>query len=184
MAKLLLITGDLAAGKSRFADLLSKRYDTSMFFKDSIKEVLADTIGFSSQEESRNLSVAAVELMLLLCSEFGKLKKNLILEANFHAAELEKLQQLASEHNYDVLTLIIRGDISVLHGRFLNRMQQENRHPAHLTAELDHFENFKTYIEDSRAENIPGDVIYIQADDFSYQTDAQLLGEIDAFMRT
>ncbi len=122
MGKLLLITGDLAAGKSRFASMLSKRYNTAVFFKDTIKEALADTIGFSGQEESRKLSIAAVELMFLIGSEFGKLEKNLILEANFRAAELEKLRQIALEHNCSVLTLVLRGDLEVLHRRFLTRM--------------------------------------------------------------
>ena len=44
MKKLLLITGDLATGKSTFARLLSVRYGIPMFFKDSIKEVLGDVI--------------------------------------------------------------------------------------------------------------------------------------------
>ena len=44
MKKLLLITGDLATGKSTFSDILSKRYDTVAFTKDTIKEVLGDTI--------------------------------------------------------------------------------------------------------------------------------------------
>ena len=35
MKKLLLITGDLACGKTTFAKLLSKRYDTNLYFKDS-----------------------------------------------------------------------------------------------------------------------------------------------------
>ena len=44
MKKLLLITGDIATGKSTFANILSKRYHTNMFFKDSVKEVLGDMI--------------------------------------------------------------------------------------------------------------------------------------------
>ena len=51
MGKLVLVTGDLAAGKSTFADILSKRYDTCVFYKDSIKEVLGDTIGFADRKE-------------------------------------------------------------------------------------------------------------------------------------
>ena len=46
MKKLLIITGDLATGKSTFAGLLSKHYETSAFCKDSIKEVLGDAVGF------------------------------------------------------------------------------------------------------------------------------------------
>ena len=44
MGKLLLIMGDLATGKSTFANILSRRYDTQLFVKDSIKEILGDTI--------------------------------------------------------------------------------------------------------------------------------------------
>ncbi len=63
MRKLLLITGDLATGKSTFASILSKRYQANVFLKDSIKEVLGDTIGFANREENKKLSDAAMELM-------------------------------------------------------------------------------------------------------------------------
>lgn len=54
MKKLLLITGDIATGKSTFANILSKRYHTNMFFKDSIKEVLGDTIGFPTERKIKS----------------------------------------------------------------------------------------------------------------------------------
>ena len=92
MRKLLLITGDLATGKSTFANILSQRYDTNVFFKDSIKEVLGDKIGFSNREENKKLSNASIELMFLIFSEFSKLSKNLILEANFYTTELVMLR--------------------------------------------------------------------------------------------
>lgn len=46
--------GDIAAGKSTFANILSKRYNTNVFFKDSIKEVLGDTIGFPIEKKIKN----------------------------------------------------------------------------------------------------------------------------------
>ncbi len=64
--KLLLITGDIATGKSTFANILSQRYNTNVFFKDSIKEVLGDTIGFSNREENKKLSNASMELMFFI----------------------------------------------------------------------------------------------------------------------
>ena len=124
MRKLLLIMGDLATGKSTFAKILSMRYNTNVFFKDSIKEVLGDTIGFSNREENKKLSSATMELMFFIFSEFGKLNKNLILESNFHTAELERLHKIAFENNYEVLTLVLRGDVEILHKRYLNRMDK------------------------------------------------------------
>ena len=183
MKKLLLIMGDLATGKSTFANILSKRYDTNVFFKDSIKEVLGDTIGFSNREENKKLSNATMELMFFIFSEFGKLKKNLILESNFHTIELERLHKLAFENNYEVLTLVLRGDVEILYKRYLNRMHNENRHPVHLSTTLDVFDDFKGYTEYLRTEEILGNAMYINADDFSYQTDMEILDNIVEFMR-
>ena len=182
MKKLLLIMGDLATGKSTFANILSKRYDTNVFFKDSIKEVLGDTIGFSNREENKKLSSATMELMFFIFSEFGKLNKNLILESNFHTAELERLQKIAFENDYEVLTLVLRGDVEILYKRYLNRMQNENRHPVHLSTTLDVFDDFKGCTEYLRTEKIHGNTICINADDFSYQTDKEILSQIDEFM--
>ena len=97
MRRLLLITGDIAAGKSTFAEILSKRYQIVALCKDCLKEVLGDTIGFSNRLENKKLSVATVELMVFMFSEFSKLGKDLILEANFHEEELEKFHQIALE---------------------------------------------------------------------------------------
>ncbi|MGN0506805.1 MAG: AAA family ATPase [Lachnospiraceae bacterium] len=182
MKKLLLIMGDLAAGKSTFAKLLSERYNTIVFSKDTIKEVLGDTIGFSDRQENLKLSAATMELMIFLFSEFGKLGKDLILESNFHAPELERLHQIALKCGYEVLILVLRGDVLILHERYLKRIQHGNRHPVHLSTTLDVFEDFKAYTEHSRKEEIKGNVITINADDFSYQQDEKLLGKLDEFM--
>ena len=56
MKKLLLITGDLACGKSTFGEILAKRYNSATFYKDKIKEILGDTIGFANREENIRLS--------------------------------------------------------------------------------------------------------------------------------
>ena len=183
MRKLLLITGDLATGKSTFSDILSKRYDTVVFMKDTIKEVLGDTIGFANREENLKLSKATMELMIFAFSQFAKLNQDLILEANFHKADLERLKEIATAHNYEVMVLVLRGDVNILHKRYLNRIHHENRHPVHLSTTLDVFEDFRKYLETARNEEITGNVLQIDANDFSYQTDEKLLAEIDRFMR-
>ena len=182
MRRLLLVRGDLAAGKSFFADILSQRYGANVFHKDSLKEVLGDTIGFTNREENQKLSRAAIELMRFLFAESAKLDKDLILESNFHKEEMERLYELAAKSQYEVLILELRGEPEILHKRFLNRIAKENRHPVHLTVKLDKFEDIKRCIESARAEEICGDVLEINADDFSYQTDAMVLARIDEFM--
>ena len=184
MGKLLLIMGDLATGKSTFANILSQRYDTQLFVKDSIKEILGDTIGFTNRQENLKLSQATAALMYHIFSEFAKFDKNLILESNFRITELETLHKIAAEHHYQVLTLVLRGDTQILHKRYLNRMHNENRHAVHLCTEFNTFHGFEQYIQSLRSTSIPGAVISISANDFSYQTDEALLDKIDLFMRT
>lgn len=156
--RLLLIMGDLATGKSTFATMLSKRYGVNVFQKDSIKEILGDSVGFSNREENLKLSRATMELMLFLYSEFAKLNKPLILEANFHKTELERIHEIAAANDYEVLTLVLRGDIDILHKRYLNRIYNENRHPVHLSTTLDVFDDFKEYTESTRKEAIDGNI--------------------------
>ena len=182
MRKIILVGGVLAAGKSTYANILKERFYLTAITKDRLKEILGDNIHVKNREENKKLSNATAELMCFIFSEFGKLNKNLILESNFHTIELEKMHKMAFENNYEVLTIVLRGDVEILYKRYLNRMHNENRHPVHLSTTLDVFDDFKGYTEYSRTEKIPGSTLCINADDFSYQTDKEILRKIDEFM--
>lgn len=163
--------------------MLSKRYGTVLFCKDPIKETLGNTFGFSNRAENLRLSQGAAELMCLIFREFSEVNKDLILESNFRIGELEKLHEIAAENDYQVLTLVLRGDVEILHKRYLNRMHNENRPAVHLCAEFNTIEGFGAYLESLRTTTVPGNSIWINADDFSYQIDSNVLTRIDGFMR-
>ncbi len=182
MGKLLLIAGDIAAGKSTFSEILSKRYKIAVFQKDAFKEVLDDTIGFHNREENKRLSDATIEIMCHIFSKVVVTGNSLILESNFHEAELKKLHEIAHENEYDVLTLVLRGDAEVLYERYLFRMSKENRHPVHLSTSLHIKEDFIRTAEWIRSEKVIGDTLMIEATDFSYQEDPVILNQVDAFM--
>ena len=182
MNKLLLITGDLATGKTTLSRILSARCGAVVFQKDTIKEILGDTISFHDRAENRVLSVATVAVMIHIFDQLAASGLPLILEANFRGDELQELHTIASSKGCEVLTLVLRGDMDVLYARYLHRMQDENRHPVHLSAPLHVREEFEQYIRAQREENIPGDLIEIDASDFSYQADEALLLTIDRFM--
>lgn len=182
MRKLLLLMGDIAAGKSTFAGQLSQRYGTAVFQKDSIKAILSDDIGFQNREENLRLSRATVSLMGHIFLQTAVSGSDLILESNFHESELQKLHAMADAMHYDVLTLVLRGDPEVLYARYMHRMQHEDRHPAHLTTTLHVKEDFLRCAERTKREQAVGESLTVNATDFSYQTDPVLLEKIDAFM--
>ena len=183
MKKLILITGDLAAGKSTYSKILSERYNISVINKDPLKEILCDTIGFDGREQNLKLSVAATSVMCYLFSEFARLGRDIILEANFHAQELVRLNETAKENGYGVLTLVFRGDVKILHERYMNRIRCEHRHPGHLSTALDELEDFRQYIESARRDEVPGETVEVNADDFAYKTDEALFKKIDEFLK-
>ena len=63
MKKLIIITGDLATGKSTFADILGQKYQIPAFHKDAVKEVLSETFPFKDRSENLKLSKATMDIM-------------------------------------------------------------------------------------------------------------------------
>lgn len=181
MRKLLLITGDLAAGKSTFARALGERYHAVVLCKDDCKEVLADALGFADRAQNRALSVAAVRIMAHVFSRVAQTGADCVLEANFHADELRSLLGSAASAGYDARTLVLRGDAAALHARYLQRAQA-GRHQAHLSEPLLRFEDFRAALEARRWEELPAGALTVDATDFSSLTAPELLAGLDSFM--
>lgn len=182
MKKLILVAGDLATGKSTFCGQLSARFDVPVFYKDTIKEVLGDTIGFAGRQENLKLSVATFGLLRHIFLQFAALGHDLILESNFRQHELDEIKTLAAAHGYEVLVLVLRADLGVLHKRYLHRISDENRHPVHRVSTFNDFDGFCAYVESTRLQLGTEEAVHIRADDFSYQTDPVLLGKIVDFL--
>ena len=153
MSKLILITGDLASGKSSLADNLSSFLNISAFKKDIIKEKYCDMYGYQTREENRKLSVMAVDYMTDAFKRFAKSNQDIILEANFRESELLNIKDIASQYNVEVILFVLRADIEILYKRFLARVP--TRHRAHMSMHLDEsIDKFNAYIEEQRSENV------------------------------
>lgn len=181
MPKAIILLGDLACGKSTFSNILSKRYKCLCLNKDTIKEILADEIGFKNREENLKLSKLTYRLMTYVFKMNAVSEKNIILEANFHKDELDELYSIMYSLNYEVLTLNLTADIDILYQRFLNRAHNQNRHPVHISGNLLNYDVFKDYILNNRELNFKNPLINIDASTFDYQ-DVDNLKIIDEFM--
>ena len=149
MQRLIVITGDLAAGKSTLALALSEHYQIPFVTKDSLKEIACDVIGYASREENRELSIVATSDMIYFFKQCALVKQDLILEANFRTDELKELESIADEYGYQVVLLVLTGDIPLLYQRFLDRLP--GRHIAHRSIHLEQsYEKFAEYINSLR----------------------------------
>ncbi len=182
MNKLLLITGDLASGKSTYALKLSQYFHIPYFDKDTIKEILGDTIGFTSREENLSLSYATMRIMEHILSRCALESKDIILEANFRKNDLDNIKEIVTMHSYDVLLIILKGDEQILFERYQKRLK-EYRHPVHQIVEFNTFDGFKAYLDSQRLEEYPFKSIFIDASSFAYQEDEKYRALIEEFFK-
>ncbi len=140
MKKVILVAGNLAALKSTISKALSKDLNAIVFNKDTLKEVLGDTIGFANREENLKLSRATFQLMKKLIQDVLAFNDLVILESNFKPIELAELYALNQSKGYQTLTLVLSGDPEVLYERYVKRDQE--RHPVHRSTGLMHYEVF------------------------------------------
>ena len=153
MAYLIIITGDLASGKSTLAASLSEQLNVPYLTKDALKEIACDAIGYSSREENRRLSITATDSMIYFFHQSALVGNSLILEANFRTEEIARIKDIADLYQYQVILLMLTGDINLLYQRFLDRLT--NRHIAHRSLNLDYsMERFTSYIEEIRNQDL------------------------------
>ena len=183
MKKLILVNGDIATGKSHLAQIIKKRFNIPLFTKDEFKESLADTLPFSTYEENHQLSIMAMNILIDKFDELGGSGQDLVLEANFHEEHLRKIEKICAKWGYFVLDLNLYGSPEVLYQRYINRRDNEARHPVHAISKLNDFSSFKEYTLSRQKEPLIGEVININCDDFSYQVDNALFGRIEKFLK-
>lgn len=178
MKKLILIGGVLAGGKSTFSHMVGERFGISVVNKDRLKEILGDNIPTSDRDENKKLSAISFELMSYLAEGEGSA---LILESNFKPGELMALRDKCGAAGCGVLSIVFDGDDTVLHSRFIKRLG-ENRHPVHKSQDFTRIEDFTETLNELRSAGYFGEIIRVDATDFSYQTDETLYERIKVFL--
>lgn len=160
MNNLIIITGDLASGKSTLAASLSDCLKIPYLTKDSLKEIACDAIGYTNREENRKLSITAMNSMIYFFEQSARVGQDLILEANFRSEEVMRIKQIAEQYSYSVVLIALVGDYNLLYQRFMDRLP--SRHPAHRSLNLDYsLERFISYLEQIRNEDMLYPINYI-----------------------
>ncbi len=127
-----LVTGFPATGKSTLAAALSKELGFPMFSKDSVKELLFDTVGFRSREEKVALGKGSMEILLYCAEQVLTLGQSVILENNFENDSKPGLLALLEKHSCPTVTVVLTGDHEVVYRRFLARDSSPQRHRGHV----------------------------------------------------
>lgn len=127
-----LVAGMPASGKSTLAAKLSEELGYPMFSKDSMKELLFDTVGFRSRAEKVALGAGAMECLYYAAGQVLARGSSVILENNFEHSSLPGLEKLLTQYRCPAVTVLLTGDPETIYRRFLAREQSPERHRGHV----------------------------------------------------
>lgn len=128
----ILIAGVPAGGKTTFASVLSRRLRLPVFSKDSIKELLFDTVGFDSREKKVALGAGSFEILCYCAEAELRAGRSFILENNFEDSVRPAVEELFRRYRCPVVTVLFTGEPEAVYRRFVERDQSPGRHRGHV----------------------------------------------------
>ncbi len=192
-----LIAGIPASGKTSLGRYLSENLGLPMIGKDEVKEILFDTIGFSSRKEKVALGEGAMQLCCYFAEQLMKREIPFLLENNFEESSKPGIKALLERYHCRPVTLILTGDKQAIYRRFLEREHSPDRHRGHVVntcypepegAKTSKpplsFEQFVSGIESRGMENfdVGEDRIIIDTTDFSKVDREEIARQVKALM--
>src|SRR5450759_1043464 len=98
---LILITGPPCTGQTPLGRSIASEFYMPFLNKDSIKELLFDSLGWSDREWSKKLGLASYALLYYFLDIQLKAGISLIVESNFHPTfDIEKFHALQEKYNF------------------------------------------------------------------------------------
>jgi predicted kinase len=129
---LLLVSGPPAAGKSTWATALAAHFAVPLVSRDSLKEVLFDTLGPGDRTWSRQLGRASFGLLHHVMALVMATGGGLVVENAFHPVDAGWIGDLAMRYRYRCLEVVMAAPATVLLQRFRLRARSDARHPGHV----------------------------------------------------
>ena len=167
---IIIITGELAAGKTSYGKKISDTLKIPFFSKDEIKEVLYDSFNNNhlDYDSKRKIGANSYAVFYYIIEEQMKVGLPIIAESNFVKESIPIIKKLLNEYDYRCITIRFEGDLQILHKRFLEREYSNERHMG-LVANgvFDNFENFEKTAIKSKEFKIDENEILVDTTDFS-----------------
>lgn len=128
----ILITGHPATGKTTLAHYLAQELKLPLLWRDGLKEKLADTLGWSTEEWSLKLRVASWELLYHLVETLLRAQVSHIVESNFTPTyATPRWQSLCKRYSLQIIQLRCDAPPETVIKRYHERIEQGARHPIH-----------------------------------------------------
>ena len=170
--KIIIIEGYLASGKSSFAKRLSKQLNVPYLIKDTFKIALCENIEVSNRSESSHFSTVTFDAMMYVVERMFETGYPIIIEGNFVPAGIKKvneaglIKQLIDSYGYDSLTFKFTGNTQVLHKRFVEREETEERGQVNKIGSEVSYNDFNKWCHNLDSFDVGGKVVEVDTSDF------------------
>lgn len=182
---LIIITGQLAAGKTSYGKKKSEALKVPFYSKDSIKEILFDSFATrnADYETKRKIGASSYSVFYYIIEEQMKVGKSIIAESNFVKEAIPIIKNLIEKYDYKCITIRFKGDLHILHERFIKREYSNERHNGLVANGMfDDFENFEKTSVKAKEFKINDDEILVDTTDFSKVDFNKIIKDIQKYM--
>ncbi|HEU5228972.1 MAG TPA: AAA family ATPase [Ktedonobacteraceae bacterium] len=181
---LIIITGLSGTGKTTLGKRLAQELRLPFIYKDGIKELLFDDLGWHDRAWSRKLGQATYSILYHVIEAQLTGGCSLIVESNFSpkfsTPDFLSLQQCSDFDPFQILCFTMPGDL--LLQRCKNRVTSGQRHPGH----VEHlcYEELAPSLLKGREDPLPigGPVLEVDTTDFSAIDYKKIVGAVSEFI--
>lgn len=129
---LIIVSGPPSSGKTTLATSIAKKFGLPLITKDSLKEILFDTIGWKDRGWSKKIGTASFAIMHYFLDSVMTTGQSIIIEGNFKTEfEAQHITPRLKQYNYQAIQVMCQCDGEILFERFKERSESKNRHPGH-----------------------------------------------------
>jgi predicted kinase len=129
---LIIVSGPPSSGKTTLAKSISQRFTLPLITKDSLKEILFDTVGWKDRQWSQKIGSASFSIMHYILDSLMTTGRSLIIEGNFKTEfDSQHLKPRLKQFDYQAVQIMCQCDGKILFDRFKKRSESGERHPGH-----------------------------------------------------
>lgn len=150
---LILLAGPPATGKSFLVNTIKSNFpNTFVISPDEFKQDLAENVGFSNLKEKENLEILVWKCYYSALDIYMTVGKRLIVtEYPFSYKQKNKLESLAKNHGYQIITIRLVADFDILWQRRIKRDLDDSRHLSFI---MTHYKFGDTLPDRRKADNL------------------------------